>query len=90
MNGADTAGLIRETLMVALELGGPLLAIAMAVGLVISILQAVTQINETTLSFVPKLIGLCLTFAVMAPMMFARLHGYMQALIDRVVAIGTS
>jgi flagellar biosynthetic protein FliQ len=57
--------LARNALMVALMLAGPLLAIALGVGLLISVVQAVTSIQEQTLSFVPKL------FAVAAAFLFA-------------------
>ena len=46
----------REALLLSIKLGGPLLLVSMAVGLVISILQAATQVHEQTLSFVPKLL----------------------------------
>lgn len=50
--------LTREALWLTLLLGGPFLAVALILGLSISILQAATQINEMTLSFVPKLFGI--------------------------------
>lgn len=90
MNDVDIAGLIREGMMVVLKLGGPLLLIALAVGLLISILQAVTQINEATLSFVPKVIGLGLALILLGPFMFATLQSYTYLLLDRLVAVGGS
>ena len=52
------ANLIRECMLVLLKLGGPLLLIGLVIGLVISVLQAITQINEATLAFVPKVIAM--------------------------------
>jgi flagellar biosynthetic protein FliQ len=57
-------------------LGGPVLLAAMAVGIVISILQAITQINEQTLTFIPKMIAVILTLVVMAPWMLRVLQDY--------------
>ena len=86
----DTASLIRETMMVILKLGGPLLLIALITGLIVSILQAVTQINEATLSFVPKVIGLGIALVLLGPFMFSTLQNYTHLLLDRVVAVGAS
>ena len=57
-------------------LAGPVLLAAMAVGIVISILQAITQINEQTLTFIPKMIAVILTLVVMAPWMLRVLQDY--------------
>ena len=59
MNDADTAMLLRDGMLVMLKLGGPPLLVALAVGLLVALLQAVTQINEATLAFVPKVLALC-------------------------------
>ena len=58
MSEADAAGALRETMWLLIKLGGPLLLAALAVGLLVSLLQAVTQINEPTLVFLPKLLVL--------------------------------
>ena len=59
MNDADIALLLRDGMLVMLKLGGPPLLVALAVGLLVALLQAVTQINEATLAFVPKVLALC-------------------------------
>jgi flagellar biosynthetic protein FliQ len=59
--------LARNTIMTALLLAGPMLIVALGVGLIVSILQAVTQIQEQTLSFVPKLIAVSAVFLVALP-----------------------
>lgn len=88
MNEADIAALLRDTLVVMLKLAGPLLAVALVVGLVISMLQAVTQINEATLAFVPKLLTLGATLMLLGPFMFSTLSGFTRLLLDRLVAGG--
>lgn len=57
-------------------LAAPVLLVAMAVGIVISILQAITQINEQTLTFVPKIIAVILTLIVMGPWMLRVMQEY--------------
>ena len=49
--------IVRNSMLLAAALGGPFMIIAMGIGLVVSVLQAATQVNEMTLSFVPKIIG---------------------------------
>lgn len=56
MTIAQVLDILREAFIVMLKIGGPVLVLALVVGLVISILQATTQIQEQTLSFVPKLL----------------------------------
>jgi flagellar biosynthetic protein FliQ len=67
---------------------GPVLAIALAVGLVIGIIQAATSINEMTLSFVPKLIIVIVSFALLANFMLIRLSDYFAFIFDRISTLG--
>lgn len=71
----------REALWVALLLSAPLLATAMAVGLVVSFLQALTQIQDQSIAFVPKILALGLAFAVALPWLLAVLMEYSQKLL---------
>ena len=65
-----------NALQTMIYLAGPVLVAAMAVGIVISILQAITQINEQTLTFVPKMIAVIVTLVVMAPWMLKIMQEY--------------
>ena len=69
MSHALVVDLARNAVMLALLLSGPLLLVALAVGVVISVVQAVTQIQEQTLSFVPKLFAVAGTFLIALPWM---------------------
>ncbi len=69
------ARLAMETLLMV---AGPLLLVALIVGLVVSIFQAATQINETTLSFIPKLIGIFLAIVIAGPWMLTVLLDFMR------------
>ncbi len=59
--------LARNAILLALMVAGPMLVVALGVGLVVSIVQAVTQIQEQTLAFVPKLIAVAATFLIALP-----------------------
>jgi flagellar biosynthetic protein FliQ len=90
MNEADIAELMRLTFMVILKLAGPLLAVALVVGLVVAMLQAVTQINEATVVFIPKFLGIGAVLLLLGVSMFATLADFTHFLIDRMVATGGS
>ena len=64
MNEGDLAVFAREALIILLKLTGPVLLVGLVVGLAVSMLQALTQINEHTLVFIPKLIAVCATIAI--------------------------
>jgi flagellar biosynthesis protein FliQ len=67
----------RNAFITALEIGGPLLAASLAVGMIVSIFQAVTSINEQTLSFVPKVLTVSAALAFLGPWMATTLITYM-------------
>lgn len=68
--------LAAEALKTTIYLAGPMLLAAMVIGIVISVLQAVTQINESTLTFIPKMVAIILVLMVMAPWMLEMLKNY--------------
>ena len=74
----------RQALELTLLVSAPLFIAALVTGLVISIFQAATQINETTLSFVPKLVAIFLTLVVAGPWMLSVLIGYIQQLYEAI------
>lgn len=59
--------ILREALTVALYISGPILVVGLLIGLAVSIFQAVTQIQEQTLTFVPKIVGMVLTVIIIVP-----------------------
>ena len=65
-----------NALMTMVYLAGPVLIAAMAVGIVVSILQAITQINEQTLTFIPKMVAVILVLVVMGPWMLRVMQEY--------------
>ena len=74
----------RESLTVATMLAAPLLITALATGVFIGVLQAATQINEMTLSFIPKLLVLVITLVVAGPWMLELITRYTQALFGSI------
>ena len=69
---------------VTLMVSAPMLLVALAVGLVVSIFQAATQINEATLSFIPKLIGIFIALVVAGPWMLSTMLDYMRQLFTSI------
>jgi flagellar biosynthetic protein FliQ len=76
----------QQALYIAMLVGAPLLLTALAVGLIIGMVQAATQINETTLSFIPKLIVMSLVLIVTGPWMLRTLVQFTQQLIENLPA----
>ena len=67
---------------------GPVLLVALGIGLLIGIIQAATSINEMTLSFVPKLVLVLLTLALFANLMLTGLSDYFAFIFDQIASIG--
>ncbi len=65
-----------EALKTTLYLAGPMLVIAMLTGIVVSVLQAITQINESTLTFIPKMVAIIVVLMVMGPWMLEIMKHY--------------
>lgn len=71
----------RESLMVALMVAGPLLGVALLTGLIVSVIQALTSIQEQTLSFVPKMFAVGLVLALLMPWMLRVLTQFMRSML---------
>jgi len=69
-------------------IAGPILAVALAIGLLIGIIQAATSINEMTLSFVPKVVLVLLTFGLVANYMLVSLTDYFAFIFDQITQVG--
>lgn len=80
MSPGVAVDLCRESLIIALVLAGPIMAIGMVVGLIISVVQAVTQLQEQTLTFVPKIVAMGAATALFLPWLTMRLIEYTRTL----------
>lgn len=82
MNEAFVMTMGRDALMLALLVGAPMLGVSLLVGLVVSLFQAMTQINEMTLTFVPKIIGIGLIILILGPWMLQQLIRFTVNMFD--------
>jgi flagellar biosynthetic protein FliQ len=75
-------------MLVVVKLGGPPLVMTLVIGLAMSLVQAVTQINEQSLTFVPKIVIIGGTLMLLGPFMMSTLRDYMHLVLDRLIATG--
>jgi flagellar biosynthetic protein FliQ len=78
----EATDLIRHTLLIALIVSAPMLVIGLVVGIVVSLLQAVTQIQEQTLSFIPKIVAMVAAAIILMPWIGQRLLEYSVAMFS--------
>lgn len=87
MNGAEVLDVSRDAVFVLLRVSGPLMLIALVTGVVIALIQAVTQIQEMTLTFVPKILALFAALLALLPFMSVTLATFMERVADQISAI---
>lgn len=88
MNEADILEIAREGVIVMIQVSAPIMLIGLVVGLVISLFQALTQIQEATLSFVPKIIIVFISLLVLFPFMLRTMVTFMERIADRIISLG--
>lgn len=88
MNGALIIDIARDGIVTFLKVAGPIMIVALAVGLVISLIQALTQIQEQTLIYVPKILAVFVVMFLMFPFMGDALAGYMTRIAARIASGG--
>ncbi len=84
MNQADALDLVRSAIWAVIMASGPCIVAAMLVGLVISLLQALTQIQEATLTFVPKIIVIFVVALITAPCIGSVLFGFSEQVFSHI------
>lgn len=84
MSQGDILNIAQEALKIILMVSAPILGISLLVGLIISIIQATTQINESTLSFVPKIIAVLISIIVFGPWILSSLVNYTETLFRNI------
>ena len=85
MTGADVIDVGKDAIYTLLVVAGPILGIGLAIGLVVAFFQALTQIQEMTLTFVPKIIAVFASLILMLPFMGMAMQGLMERLVERIV-----
>jgi flagellar biosynthetic protein FliQ len=83
----STLEMVRTALLITLKIGAPILAAGVVVGLLVSILQSVTSIQDQTLSFVPKIVVMIIAAAVLIPWIAQRLVEYTTELLSLSAAL---
>lgn len=88
MNEGVILALMREALTVGMLIGAPVLGTTLVVGIVVSIVQAATQVNEATLTFVPKLIAVFVALLIFGPWMMATLLDFSAGIFANMATYG--
>lgn len=88
MNEAEVIEICRESILVMLKVMGPILLAGLVVGIVVSLVQTVTQIQEMTLTFIPKMLVIFGLTIWLLPFMMSTLGGFTNMVSDRIVQIG--
>ena len=88
MTAAEVLDVARDGILTLILVASPLMLVALIVGVAISLLQALTQIQEMTLVFIPKILAIFLALLVALPFMGDALQGYMARIAERIVAPG--
>lgn len=85
MNEIEVLDISREAIFTLIKVVTPVLLVALFVGLVVGIFQALTQIQEMTLAFVPKILGVFITLILLFPFMFNQMRTLSESLFDKIV-----
>ncbi|HEU5018374.1 MAG TPA: flagellar biosynthesis protein FliQ [Pseudolabrys sp.] len=86
MTGPEVLDIAREAIFTLIEVSAPVMLVGLAVGVVISLLQALTQIQEMTIAFVPKILAIFIALLVTLPFMAEKLHAEMLRIAARIVS----
>jgi flagellar biosynthetic protein FliQ len=84
MNQADAIDILQAAIWTIIVASGPAVAAAMAIGVVIALLQALTQVQEITLTFIPKILAVLIVSALSAPFMGAAIFGFTELVYGRI------
>ena len=86
MTGAETLDVARDAIFTLIIVSAPVMLVGLVVGLAISLLQALTQIQEMTIAFVPKILAIFISLLVALPFMAERLHGQMLRIAAHIIS----
>jgi flagellar biosynthetic protein FliQ len=88
MSTNDILEIGTDAILTLLLVGSPIMGVALAVGLMISLFQALTQMQEQTLSFVPKVTAMVVTFLLFLPFMMSTITGFAERMFERAATLG--
>ena len=86
MNGPEVLDIAREAIYTLILVASPVMLVGLAVGVAISLLQALTQIQEMTIAFVPKILAIFLALVIALPFMAQQLHAEMLRIAAHIVS----
>ncbi|WP_075215649.1 flagellar biosynthesis protein FliQ [Mongoliimonas terrestris] len=86
MTGADALDIARDAIWVTVEIAAPTMVVGLVIGLTVALFQALTQIQEMTLAFVPKILAIFVVLILALPFMSDALNGFMTRISERIVA----
>ncbi|MGB5093492.1 MAG: flagellar biosynthesis protein FliQ [Parvibaculum sp.] len=86
MTGPEILDLARTSIYLMLQISAPMMIVALVVGIAIALLQALTQVQEMTLVFVPKIVAIFVTLLLALPFMGQALGGYMNLIAAKIAA----
>jgi flagellar biosynthetic protein FliQ len=84
MNQADALDIVQSALWTIIIASGPAVAAAMVIGIIISLLQALTQVQEITLTFIPKIIAILIVSSLTAPFVGAVIYAFAETVYSRI------
>lgn len=88
MTGGDVLDIAQLAIYTLLIVSGPVMAVGLVVGLIIALFQALTQIQEITLTFIPKIVAIFLSLLLFLPMMGNQMNDLMATMFDRIASGG--
>lgn len=88
MNDAEIIEMARQALLISIQIGAPILLIGLVVGVSVALVQALTQIQEITLVFVPKILAIFVALFLFLPAMMQTLVVFTQSLADQIISGG--
>ncbi len=88
MNETEIIETARQAILISIEIGAPILIVGLIVGVAIALVQALTQIQEITLVFVPKILAIFLALFFFLPSFMKTLTVFMEELADRMIGLG--
>ncbi len=87
MTEEDALSMARESVLTLLSMSGPIMGVALAVGLIIALFQALTQLQEMTLVFVPKIAVVFASLLLFLPFMLAQLKTFFEGVADKIIGL---
>jgi flagellar biosynthetic protein FliQ len=86
MTGPDVLDVSRDAIFTLIAVVSPVMLVGLAVGVAISLLQALTQIQEMTIAFVPKILAVFISLLVALPFMAEKMHAEMMRIVARIIS----